>query len=163
MSRKVTFFTIIKPFIWIPFFFANQTIIFSGIVFGNIGKCKGMFIIFVLNYERKCCTFKTQGEITSSAYKYPCVLVIRVIVITSIAILIRTYRKEEGVLVTIMFQDCWNWTTLNVKIKMTFVTSIGEAVTRMATSVTNVYSTGVRCIWVEGEHVMMKYVILLFW
>jgi hypothetical protein len=71
MSRKVTCCTIIKSVLLIHFFFANQTIMFFKIVFSSVGECKGVFVISVSSYEWKCCTFKIQGEITSSAYKYP--------------------------------------------------------------------------------------------
>jgi len=135
MSRKVTCCTIIKPVLWIPFFFTNQTIMFFGIVFSSVGEYKKVFVVSVPSYKRKCCTFKIQGEITSSAYKYPPNVGKLVFVITYTAIFIRTYGKEEWVLVTFMSQGFWNWTTLNIHIKMARVTSIGEAMTKTAASI----------------------------
>jgi hypothetical protein len=120
-----------------------------------------MIAISMPSYERKSCTFQTQGEITTNAYKYARFLVISAI--TNMTSFTRINRKEEEMLVTFMLQGFWNWTTSKVKVESTCVTSIGEATIETTTSITREQSTNVRYLWDESELVLVKLVSLLIW
>jgi hypothetical protein len=69
--------------------------------FSIVGELEEMIVIFVPSYERKSCTFETQGKIAVSAYKYA-----RFLIRSAIANLtssIRINSKEKGVFVTFVF------------------------------------------------------------
>jgi len=47
MCRIITICAIVKPILWISFFFTNITIIFLKVIFNGITESKGMLMLLV--------------------------------------------------------------------------------------------------------------------
>jgi hypothetical protein len=127
-----------------------------------VSEGEGMRVIVILSFERECCTFKTQGKIAFSAYKYTVVgpITISALIppITSIAVFDRTDSMIEGVLVNFMLKGFWNRTTLNVKTVVTSVTCISEAMAITTTIITIYDAINVVSPCGEGKRMWMTWV-----
>jgi len=60
---------------------------------------------------------------------------------------------------TVMVNDVRYQTTMDIKVEIAFVTTVGEAITSAVTSITRKVPTyKIRCLWEENEGMSMKWV-----
>ena len=64
--------------------------------------------------------------------------------------------EDKSILMTFMGKDVQFQTTFNVEIKIAFNTIVGEATATLAISITQKQLLPIRCLWEEGEWVLMN-------